>query len=61
MSETIRSIDSWLLAIKRHLAWFDRTLTVDLAHSRWGLLLLDFFVRNSLRDHINEELKVVKV
>lgn len=60
MFKSIRSIDSRLLAIKRRLAWFNGALTIDF-RSGGGLPLLDFFVGNGLRDHINQELKVVKV
>lgn len=61
VAKSVRSIDSRLHTIQRRLTWFNRALLIDFANSGRDLLLLDFFERYSLRDNINEKLKVIKV
>jgi hypothetical protein len=43
------------------LAWLHRALTVDFGRSGRGLLLLDFFVWDSLWNNINKKLEIVEM
>jgi hypothetical protein len=61
MPKSIRPIDNRFLTIESCLAWLNRALAVDLTRSSGGLLLFDFFIWNSLWDHINKELEIVEM